>query len=370
MIYLDHNATTPIAPEVRAAMERWLGEEHGNPSSGHAYGRRAKDALEAARSQVAGTIGARPPEIVFVGSGTEANHLAILGVADARGVGCAVSSAIEHPAVVSPLARLGARGWTIHRLPIHRDGRVDPRALDDGGPLDLVSVMLANNETGAIQPVAELARAAKARGAVVHTDAAQAVGKIPVDVDALGVDLLTVVGHKLYAPKGVGALYVREGTELIAQLAGGGQERGLRAGTENVAFAVALGAACELAARVLAAEARRQRGLVDRLFERLSSEVTGAARNVPSDLCLPNTLSVRLPGVDGASLLAHAEGVAASTGSACHDGDERPSSVLLAMGLSPAEARSTLRLSVGRGTTERDVDAAVLALSAAWRRAR
>ncbi|MFY9976012.1 MAG: cysteine desulfurase family protein, partial [Chromatiaceae bacterium] len=250
-IFLDYNATTPVAPEVLEAMLPMLREHFGNPSSSHPYGRQAEEALKRARGQVAALIGAAPGEILFTGSATEADNLAILGVAEAlKGRGRhLITSAVEHPAVARPMAHLAERGWDVTVLPVDETGQVSPRDLAQALREDtvLVSVMHANNEVGTLQPIAELAALARARGVLFHTDAAQSVGKVPVAVDALGVDLLTIAGHKLYAPKGVGALYLRAGTPIVPIQYGAGQEHGLRPGTENVAHNVGLGAAAALA---------------------------------------------------------------------------------------------------------------------------
>lgn len=365
-IYLDHNATTPIAPEVFRAMEPFLREHFGNPSSGHVFGRRARAAVDEAREQVAALIGARPEEIVFTGSGTEANHLALLGASEAVGRGRLAVSSIEHPSVMAPAERLERQGWTLDRLPVETDGRSRIPTWEQ--PLALVSVMLANNETGVVQPVAEIAEAARRVGGVVHTDAAQVAGRMPVDVRDLGVDLLTIVGHKMNAPKGIGALYVRGGVPLHPQLNGGGQERGLRGGTENVPYIVALGAACAMAARSLPDTTQHLAALRDRLWDQLQAKVPGLVLNGSREHRLPNTLNVSFPGVSGVRLLAAAPRVAASTGSACHADREEPSAVLGAMGLPAEQALGAVRLSVGRTTTEAEVDEAAGTLADAWRR--
>jgi cysteine desulfurase len=357
-LYLDHNATTPVDPAVMEAVARALTHAWGNPASDHPFGAAAREALGVARAQVAALIGARPDEIVFTSGGTEADNLAVLGVD-----GPIVTSAIEHPAIAEPC---GSRGATV--LKAGPDGVVAvPESIEPGTAL--VTVMLANNETGVIQPIPELARRARRAGALVHTDAAQAVGKIPVDVDALGVDLLTIAGHKLYAPKGVGALYVRAGTPLRPLLRGGGQQRGLRPGTEATAQAVGLGEACRIARERLGAEAERQRVLRDRLADELRNRVPGLKVTGEGVQRLPNTLHVRFPGVSGNRVLARAPEIAASTGSACHAGMDEPSGVLLAMGLAPADALGAVRLSLGRATTGDDVRWAAERLAAAWREA-
>jgi len=368
VIDLDHNATTPVDPEVLEAMLPFLRGEHGNPSSDHALGRRAKEACEQARAEVAALIASHPDEIVFTSGGTESDHLAIRGVAaaaplDRREVAI---SAVEHPAVVAACGALGA-GWRTAVLPVTGSGAVDlDRARAAIGPgTALVSVMLANNETGVLQPVREVVALARAHGAPVHTDAAQAAGKIPIDVDALGVDLLTIAGHKLYAPKGVGALYVRRETALRPLVEGGGQEHGRRAGTEAVHQIVALGAAARVARKRLAAESARQEGLRDRLHRALRDAIPAIAVTGDAVPRLPNTLHVRFPGVIGRALLAALSEVAASPGAACHAGVHTPSAVLLAMGIAPADALGAVRFSLGRATTTDDVDRAARAIAAA-----
>ncbi|MDY7226481.1 cysteine desulfurase family protein [Hyalangium rubrum] len=369
-IYLDFNATTPVAAEVLEAMLPFLREEFGNPSSGHPYGRRAREAVERARAQVAALLGARAEEIFFTGSGTEANNLAIRGAAEARPERRHVlTSTVEHPATVQPCRYLERQGWAVSWTGVDSEGRVRVEEATAALREDtaLVSLMHANNETGVLQPVAELAAQARRYGAWVHTDAAQSVGKVPVDVDRLGVDLLTVVGHKLYAPKGVGALYVRTGTPLRPFTLGGGQEHGLRPGTENVPYVVGLGAACELERGRLERESAALLELRERLWWRLQAEVPGMRLNGHLTERLPNTLNVRFPGARGSAVLAGAPEVAASTGSACHEGGESASAVLLAMGLPAEEALGAVRLTLGHGTTAEDVDAAATALAQAWR---
>ena len=362
-IYLDHNATTPLLPEVLDAVTASLRDHWGNPSSGHVYGRRAKAAMEQARYEVAGLIGAAPEEIVFTSGGTEASNLAIRGAAALRS-GALVTSAIEHPATMRPLERLTDRRVVV--LPVDREGRV---AADAPLPEDiaLLTVMHANNEVGTIQPIAALA--ARCSG-LVHTDAAQSLGKVPVDVTALGVDLLTIAGHKLYAPKGIGALYIRDGLMLPPLLLGAGHERGVRPGTENVASIVGLGVACRLAGARLTEDAARLGALRQRLWGCLRAEIDGLQRASPAEGALPNTLNVLFPGVSGSAVLTGAPEVAASTGSACHEHGESPSGVLLAMGLPTEVALGAVRLSLGHGSTEADVDTAASALTSAWRRLR
>jgi cysteine desulfurase len=372
--YLDHNATTPVAPEVLEAMLPYLSTAFGNPSSDHELGRQAARAVATAREQVAVLIGSHPDEIVFTSGGTESNNLAIRGAAAAADPARRriLTSAVEHPATTEPLAALRAEGWAISAAPVTPAGHVSEQeaAALLAADVALVTVMLAQNETGAIMPVGELADAGRAVGALTHTDAAQAVGKIPVDVEALGVDLLSIAGHKCYAPKGVGALYLRRGTPLAPVLRGAGQERGVRPGTENVAGVVALGAACEIAQAGLATEPARLSVLRDGLWDHLSAAVPSLVRFTPTVSALPNTLLVAFPDVVGRDVLAASPTIAAATGSACHSGEERPSATVLAMGVAPELAVGTVRLSLGRSTTADDVARAAAALAAGYRAAR
>jgi len=371
-VYLDYNATTPVDPRVADAMLPYLGAWFGNPASGHSYAERPRRALADARTQVAALVGAEAGEIVFTGSGSEADQLAIRGVAlaDGRRRPHVITQATEHPAVLETchaLERL--HGVRVTYLPVDAEGLLDPDRLAAAVDEDtvLVSVMAANNETGALQPVRELAAVAHAHGALFHSDAAQAAGKIPLDTRALDVDLMTVVGHKVYAPKGIAALYVRKGIMLEPVIYGGGQEGGLRAGTESVALAVGLGAAAQLAADGLAAaEAQRLTTLRDELHQRLTAGLPGRVRlNGPTTARLPNTLNLSIDGVRGHELLTAAPGVAASTGSACHSGTHTPSPVLTAMGMQPRRAMAALRLSLGRWTTPEDIRAAAAELVSA-----
>jgi cysteine desulfurase len=354
-VYLDYNATTPVDPAVRERIETVLAEHFGNPSSDHAYGRRAREVIDVARAQLAALIGARDDEIVFTGGATEANNMAILGVARAlrdRGRHL-VTSAVEHPSVMQVMLHLQSAGWELSVVPVDRYGRVDPDAVRRAIRPDtvLVSVMHANNEVGTVQPIAEIAAVAHASGVILHTDAAQSVAKIPVSVESLGADLLTAAGHKFYAPKGVGALYVRTGVRLEPIVYGAGQERGRRAGTENVAFIGGLGEAARLAQACLPDEGSALRDLRDLLWRRLSEAVPGLTLNGHPHLRLPNTLNVSFPGVDARVLLdALSADVAASVGSACHARGEELSGVLAAMGVPPDEAIGAVRFSVGRPT--------------------
>lgn len=369
-IYLDFNATTPLAPEVFAAMTPYLTTHFGNPSSGHVYGRRARDAVDKARAQLAELIGAQPDEIVFTSCGTEANNLAIRGVAAAHGRPAhLVTSTIEHPATAQPCALLESAGWAVSRVPVGSSGRLDAAAVIACLRPDtaLVSLMHANNETGVLQPVTEVAHQARRRGILVHTDAAQSVGKLSVHVNALGVDLLSLAGHKLQAPKGIGALYVRSGTRLDPLIVGGGQERGLRPGTENVAHIVGLGAAAALARKRLEAEDGRMLRLRERLWNLLAAQIPGLALTGDPRHRLPNTLNIRFPGIRGSAVLAASLEIAASTGSACHEGGEHASPVLRAMGIAEHDALGAVRLSLGWTTTEAEIERAAAALAAAWR---
>ncbi len=360
-IYLDYNATTPIDREVADAMLPYLYEHFGNPSSAHPYGRAAREAVDRAREQVAALLNASPGEVVFTSGGTEANNMVIKGVAEAAGRGHIVTSAVEHPAVLEPCRWLGARGFEITVVGVDAKGRVDPAEVQAALRDDtvLVSIMLANNEVGTIQPVAEIARLAHERGALMHTDAAQAVGKIPVDVQALGVDFLSVAGHKLYAPKGVGALYLRQGVELPKFMHGAAHERNRRAGTENVAQIAGLGMAAEIARRDMASGVAALRETRDRLYGALTARLDDIRRNGDPDNCLPNTLSLSFKGVQANVLVERISSqVAASAGAACHADQVTVSTVLAAMDVPTEYAMGTLRLSTGRMTTTGEVDAA------------
>lgn len=356
-IYLDHNASTPIAPEVADAMRPFLSEHFGNPSSAHWAGAPAREAMGRARAQVAGLLGCAPEEIVFTSGGTEANNHALKGVFFARGGGHIITTQVEHPAILNPcrfLERLGAR---VTCIPVDGAGRVDPGAISQAITPEtiLISVMHANNEVGTLQPIAEIGRIARERGILFHTDAAQSVGKVPVRVSELGVDLLSVAGHKLYAPKGIGALYVRQGVTLEPLIHGAGHESGRRAGTESVLLAVGLGAACELAGRHIGAP--RVRELRDLFWSKLQAAFGDrVALNGHPEHRLPNTLNVSFVGRAGADILAAMPEVAASTGSACHAGSIELSPVLKAMGVAPEVGMGAIRFSLGRGTTQEEIE--------------
>ena len=370
-IYLDHNASTPLLPEVREAMLPYLGEHYGNPSSPHIYGRIMHQAVERAREQVAALIDCSPGEIFFTSGGTEANNLAIRGVAAAHpGRRHIVTSVIEHPATSEPCNLLEQQGYRVDRAPVDEMGCIDVQSIREATDRDtlLITVMHANSETGTLQPIREISRIAHAGGALVHTDAAQSLGKVEVSVQREEVDLLSVAGHKLYAPHGVGALFVRSGTAIEPLLIGAGHERGLRPGTENVASIVGLGAACAAARRDLAEESARIRDLRDRLWSRLADQIPGLALNGHPVDRLPNTLNARFPGVSGNALLAACTAIAASTGSACHEAGSDASAVILAMGIPAEEAIGSVRLTLGRGNSREDIDRAADELIKAWRR--
>ncbi|MFJ8747136.1 cysteine desulfurase family protein [Embleya sp. NPDC127516] len=368
-IYLDYNATTPVDPRVVLAMGPFLTHWFGNPSSDHPYADEPRAALAAARARVAALLGADGERIVFIGSGSEADQLAVRGavLASEAARPHVITQVTEHPAVLETCRALERlHGVRVTYLPVDAAGLVDPGRLAAALDADtvLVSVMAANNETGALQPVSELAAVAHEYGALFHCDAARAAGRIPLDVRDLDVDLLTVVGHKMYAPKGTAALYVRAGLALEPVVYGGGQEHGLRAGTENVALAVALGTAADIAATELAdGAATRIAALRDDLHRSLATALPGRVHlNGPAKERLPNTLNISIDGTLGHELLAAAPGLAASTGSACHSGRHTPSPVLTAMGIAPERALGALRLSLGRWTTPEDVSTAATAL--------
>lgn len=369
-IYLDYNGTTPVDPAVLEAMLPFLREHYGNASSATPLGRVARSAIEAARAEVAALIGARPGEIVFTGGGTEASNHAIRGFtaiapAARRRI---VTTTVEHPATEMPCRRLEREGFAVARIGVDGDGRLDLAAAlaAIGEATALVTVIHAQNEIGTLQPVAELSAGARAAGAPIHVDASQSLGKVPVDVAAWGIDALTIAGHKLYAPKGIGALYLREGLSVPSVLDGAGQEGGRRPGTENVPFIVGLGHACRIAAERLAQDSRRLETLRERLWQGLSAAVPGL-RRLGGAQTLPNTLNVLFPDAVGNHLLAATPAIAASTGSACHAGDSKPSAIVLALGIPAQEALGAVRLTLGRGTTEAEIDAAVAALATAHR---
>ncbi len=362
-IYLDYNATTPLLPEAADAMASALKEVFGNASSVHYFGQQAKAALDEARTAVARLIGAEPGDVVFTSGGTEADNLAIRGAAEARfptGRRHLVASAIEHEAVLNTLKALARHGWTMTLLPVDVSGVVSVDALREAltDQTALVSVMHANNEVGTLQPVEALARIAHERGALFHTDAVQSVGKLPIRVKELGADLVSMSAHKLGGPKGVGALWIRRGTGLQPVQTGGRQERGRRAGTENVPSAIGFGVAAESAGRSLASAAVRIAALRDRLELGVTGAVPGSSVNGDRQRRVPNTSNVSFDRVEAESLLIalDLEGIAVSTGSACSSGTLEPSHVLRAMGLAPGRVQSALRFSLGGATTDAEID--------------
>ena len=404
-VYLDYNATTPVEPEVLDAMLPYLSAEFGNASSIHSPGQRARAAVETARDQVAALLGAGPQEIVFTSGGTESDNHAIFGAVDAlitrptngssnsiharerRAVVShlkhVITTSTEHEAVLNTCQELEMLGVQVTYLPVDRDGRVDPeslrQAVETGRsnphlPLEpvrpattLITIMHANNELGTVQPLEEIGHLARQNKIYFHTDAVQSAGKIPINVDAMGVDLLSLSGHKLYAPKGIGALYIRRGTRLRQLLYGGHHQRGFRPGTENVAGIVGLGKAAEMASESLAEDARRVGGLRDKLEKGLLDRVPRARVNGGGAPRTPNTTNIMFPGIEGEALVIALDlkGLACSVGAACSSGAVAPSHVLMAIGLSPEDAKSSLRFSLGRHTTPAEIDFALEAVPAA-----
>jgi len=362
-VYLDHNATTPLHPAVLARMTEVLRDEFGNPSSVHHFGQRAKALLDEARASVAALLGADPTEVVFTGGGTESDNFAIRGAAEAMeaaGRRHLIASSIEHEAVLNTLKALARRGWRTTLLPVDQRGVVSAEALraaitDDTA---LVSIMCANNEVGTIQPVAQLAEIAHERGALFHTDAVQAAGKVPVDVRTLGADLVALSAHKMNGPKGVGALWIRRGVRLVPCVTGGRHERGRRAGTENVAGIVGCGVAAAAAREKMAADAARVGALRDRLEREILRTVPGTAVNGGDSPRVPNTTNISFERIEAESLLIalDLEGIAVSTGSACSSGTLEPSHVLRAMGFPAHRTQNSIRFSLGMGNTDADVD--------------
>ena len=368
--YFDHNATTPVSPEVLEALLGATRDVYGNASSIHYQGQQAKQYLEAARRQVASLLNAKPQEIVFLSGGTEADNLAIFGTVRyaPRAKKHVITTAFEHPAVLGACAQLEREGVEVTRLPVSGAGLVDPedvrRALRP--ETVLISVMHANNELGTLQPIAEIARIAREAGVLMHSDGVQALGKAPVDVEALGVDLYSITGHKVYAPKGEGALFVRKGTRLRSVQFGGHHERDRRPGTENVPGAVALGRAAEWIAANLAAEAGRLRSLRDRLESAVLARVPACGVNGAGAPRTPNTSNIYFDNVDGEAMVIALDlkGFSVSGGAACSSGAAEPSHVLTAIGLAPERARASIRFSLGRQNTAEQVDALVDAIAA------
>lgn len=369
-IYLDNNGTTPVADDVLAAMLPYLRGEYGNASSTTELGRRAKAAIDKAREQVAALIDADPADIVFTSGGTEASNHAIRGFAEIappsrRKI---VTSSVEHPATENACKRLERGGYSVARLPVNRDGVIDlsvaAREIDD--TTALVTIIHAQNEIGTLEPVGEIAALAANFKVPVHADASQSLGKVPVSVRRWKIDALTIAGHKLYAPKGIGALYLRRALNVPKLFDGAGQEQGRRPGTENVAYIAGLGEACAIANKRLAEDSKRLEALRERLWARLSAKVSGLIRVAAGAPTLPNTLNVLFPDAVGNDILARLPDVFASTGSACHAGDSKPSSIILALGYAPNVALGAVRLTAGRTTTQDQVDAAADKLAAAW----
>jgi cysteine desulfurase len=387
-VYLDHNATTPVDPEVLDAMLPYFSGEYGNASSLHSFGQKARSAVETAREHVAALIGARPQEIIFTSGGTEADNHAIFGTAEAAisfstgaratGAGGAdpfpphiITTAIEHEAVLNTCQALEKRGLFVTYLAVDRDGQIDLEALRgsmrEHPETTLITVMHANNELGTVQPLEEIGGIASEADVYFHTDAVQSAGKIPIDVNALKLDLLSLSGHKLYAPKGIGALYIRGGTRLRQLLYGGHHQRGFRPGTENVAAIVGLGKAAQIAKATLAQDAKRVAALRDTLEHALVQRVPDARINGAGAPRTPNTANITFPGIEGEALVIALDlkGLACSTGAACSSGAVEPSHVLTAIGLPADEARASLRFSLGRHTTTDDVDFALQVVPAA-----
>lgn len=359
-VYLDHNATTPVDPRVLQAMEPYLGGVFGNPSSGHGYGRAARAAVDTAREQVAALVKAHPSQVVFCSGGTEANNLAVKGVAARQSPGLLALSAVEHASVRAPAESLAKRGWRVAQLAVDGQGRIDDadlKAILAQRP-PLLAMMMANNETGTLYDIPSIAEAARAAGAVVLTDAVQAAGKVAVDFAASGAHLMSLSSHKLYGPKGAGALIIDKAVDMEPLLVGGGQEKGRRAGTENVAAIVGFGRAAELASAELVQRQEHCQALREHLERRLVADIPRVVIFAHETERLPNTTFMAVPGIDGETLLMALDqaGFAVSSGSACGTGDVEPSHVLLAMGVEPQLARGAIRISLGRESRREDLD--------------
>lgn len=373
MIYLDHNASTPVDPEVIDYILSILKNDFANPSSSHSAGLRSRKSIDTARLQVANLIGASPDEITFTSGGTESNNLAIIGSLQGKKQGHVITSEIEHPSVTNPCRHLEGSGYECTYVGVDSRGRVNAEDVKKAIKKDtvLITIMHANNETGVLQPVKEIAALARDRGIAFHTDAAQTVGRIPVSLKDLKVDMMTIVSHKFHGPKGVGALYIKKGMELSPILFGAGHERGLRPGTENVPGIGGLGKACEIAGLYLQRGPSQVKRITDMLYQGLKKEIEGVKLNGHETDRLPNTLNVCVSGVDSSVLIDNIKDrVAASAGSACHSGQKRPSTVLTAMGLSDADAMSSVRLSTCKDTSEDEVSRAVEIIAGAVRRLR
>ena len=375
-IYMDHSATTPVAPEVLEAMLPYFSEKFGNASSLHSFGLEAKEALEESREKVAGLLGAKPEEIIFTAGGTESDNLALKGIArkNQKSGKHIITTRVEHPAILECCRKLEKEGFEVTYLPVTNEGLVEIATLESAIRSDtiLISVMHANNEVGTIQPLEEIGRLAAEKDIYLHTDAVQSVGKIPTDVNKLGVDLLSLSAHKLYGPKGVGALYIRNGTRLESIIQGGGHERGLRSGTENIAGIVGLARAGELASQEMASEARRLTDLRDKLARKVLDSVKEAWINGTMKMRLPGNLNFGFKYVEGESLLLFLDsiGISVSTGSACSSHKLEPSHVLLSLGLKPEECHGSLRITLGRSNTVEEVDYVALGIARAVERFR
>jgi cysteine desulfurase len=358
-IYLDYNASTPIAPQVLQELLPYLKEKFGNPSSSHPYGVALKAGIEHARDRLAALLGCGASEIIFTSGATESNNMVIKGIAKAAGKGKHfITSSIEHPAVLEPCRNLERFGYTVTYLPVDRYGMVDPIDLEKAITPNtaLATIMHSNNEVGTIQDISALAKICASRGILFHTDAAQSVGKVPVRVEDLGVDFLTIAGHKFYAPKGVGALYIKNGRNLSPMMHGAGHERGLRPGTENAAFIVGLGAASVIASAIMSTEGPRQIKLGRRLFDGLKQAGLKVHLNGHPEKKLPNTWNISFEGFDSLAVMEALTGIAVSPGAACHGNTVNASHVLVAMGTDPVLARGAIRFSLGRETTEAEID--------------
>ncbi len=362
MIYLDNNATTPVDPEVSDAVFSSLKRDYGNPSSGHLAGKKAREAVEGSRKEVADFIGCSADEICFTSGGTEANNLALIGAAIFHKKGHIVTSSIEHPSVLNTCRHLESIGFDVTYVAVEREGIIDVETVKKSLRKDtfLVSVMHANNETGVLQPIEEIGAMAKAHGAAFHTDAAQSVGKMQFSLSGSAIDFMTVVAHKFYGPKGVGALYIKAGAHILPLLFGAGHEKGLRPGTENVAGIVGLGKACQIAKRDIKLRVAHTLRLRDLFWDNLHSLIPGLTLNGHKSKRLPNTVNISIPGISSNELVEKLKDqVAISTGSACHSGRHSPSAVLKSMGLSDEDALSSIRVTVGKDNTEEEIVKAV-----------
>ncbi|MEW6089227.1 MAG: cysteine desulfurase family protein [bacterium] len=362
-VYLDYNATTPVHPLSVKEMNKYTEKYFGNPSSGHWFGLKAKEGVEKARQRAASLLECKPDEIIFTSGGTESNNYVILGAARTFGKKGShiITSVIEHPAVINPCRYLEKNGFSVTYLPVDKYGMVDPDDVEKAirPSTILITIMHANNETGTIQPIAEISRIAREKNILFHTDAAQSVGKIPTRVNELGVDFLSIAGHKLYAPKGAGALFMRQGIKIEPLMYGAGHERGLRPGTENVIEIAGLGKSCEIMGKTMPENSKRIKKLRDKLFQGLINKGIKVKLNGHPEKRLPNTLNISFIGTDSHELLKRIPYIAVSTGSACHSNSKQPSSVLTAMGVSPEDAFGAVRFSLGIWTTDEEIDYAI-----------